>query len=113
MDEKYRALLRQTADVVQTKIVTRANRARAKAVIVEFVKANPQMTYGEVAGVFGLHPVTVNRIALEAGERRGSGRRAEPVTPQSKRTTSCPINEKARRIRPGSRKDSHAHCNRE
>lgn len=75
MDEKYRALLRQTADVVRTKIVTRANRARAHAVIVEFVKANPQMTYDEVAGVFGLHPVTVNRIALGAGQRRGSGRR--------------------------------------
>ena len=75
MDEKYRALLRQTADVVQTKIVTRANRARAHAVIVEFVKAHPQMTYHEVARVFGLHPVTVNRIALLAGQRRGSGRR--------------------------------------
>ena len=75
MDEKYRALLRQTADVVQTKIVTRANRGRAHAVIVEFVKANPQMTYGEVAGMFGLHPVTVNRIALRAGQKRGCGRR--------------------------------------
>ena len=75
MDEKYRALLRQTADVVQTKIVTRANRARAHAVIIEFVKGNPQMTYSEVAKVFGLHPVTVNRIALRAGQRRGSGRR--------------------------------------
>jgi hypothetical protein len=75
MDEKYKALLRQTADVIQTKIVTRANRARAHAVIVEFVKANPQMTYCEVAKVFGLHPVTVNRIALRAGQRRGSGRR--------------------------------------
>jgi len=79
MDEKYRALLRQTADVVQTRIVTRANRARAHAVIVEFVKANPQMTYGEVARVFGLHPVTVNRIALQAGQRRGSGRRRGEV----------------------------------
>jgi hypothetical protein len=75
MDEKYRALLRQTADVIQTKIVTRANRARAHAVIVDFVKANPEMTYGEVAGVFGLHSVTVNRIALRAGQRRGCGRR--------------------------------------
>jgi hypothetical protein len=42
---------------------------------VEFVKANPEMTYGEVAGVFGLHSVTVNRIALRAGQRRGCGRR--------------------------------------
>jgi hypothetical protein len=75
MDEKYRALLRQTADVIQTKIVTRANRTRAHAVIVEFVKANPEMPYSEVARVFGLHPVTVNRIALGAGQRRGSGRR--------------------------------------
>jgi hypothetical protein len=75
MDERYRALLRQTADVIQTKIVTRANRARAHAVIVEFVRANREMTYGEVAEVFGLHPVTVNRIALRAGQRRGSGRR--------------------------------------
>ena len=75
MDENYRALLRQTADVIQTKIVTRANRVRAHAVIIEFVKANPQMTYCEVAKVFGLHPVTVNRIALRAGQRRGSGRR--------------------------------------
>ena len=41
----------------------------------EFVKTNPEMTYGEVAGMFGLHPVTVNRIALGAGQRRGSGRR--------------------------------------
>lgn len=75
MDEKYRALLEKTADVIQTKIVTRANRAKAHAVIVDFVRANPQMTYPEVALVFGLHPVTVNRIALEAGEKRGSGRR--------------------------------------
>lgn len=75
MDDRYRALLRQTADVIQTKIVTRANRARAHAVIVDFVRANPEMTYGEVAGVFGLHPVTVNRIVLRAGEKRGSGRR--------------------------------------
>jgi hypothetical protein len=75
MDEKYRALLRQTADVIQTKIVTRANRTRAHAVIVEFVKANPEMTYGEIGRVFGLHPVTVNRIALRAEQRRGSGRR--------------------------------------
>ena len=81
MDEKYRALLRQTADVVQTKIVTRANRARAHAVIIEFVKDNPQMTYGEVAVVFGLHPVTVNRIALRAGQRRGCGRRPRKVAP--------------------------------
>lgn len=75
MDEKYKALLRQTADVIQTKIVTRANRAKAHAVIVEFVKANPQMTYQEVGEVFGLHPVTVNRIALRSGQKRGSGRR--------------------------------------
>ncbi len=75
MDEKYRALLRQTADVVQTKIVTRANRTRAHGVIVEFVKTNPHLTYGEIAGVFGLHPVTINRIALRAGQRRGCGRR--------------------------------------
>lgn len=75
MNEKYRLLLHQTADVVQTKIVTRANRARAHAVIVEFTKAHPEMTYDEVAAVFGLHPVTVNRIALRAGQRRGSGRR--------------------------------------
>jgi hypothetical protein len=77
MDEKYRALLNKTADVIQTKIVTRANRAKAHAVIVDFVKANPQLTYPEVARVFGLHPVTVNRISLEAGEKRGSGRRRE------------------------------------
>ena len=51
------------------------NRARAHAVIVEFVRANGEMTYGEVAGAFGLHPVTVNRIALRAGQKRGSGRR--------------------------------------
>jgi hypothetical protein len=75
MDEKYRALLKQTADVVQTKIVTRSNRGKAHAVIVDFIKTNPQMTYPEIAKVFGLHPVTVNRIALEGGERRGSGRR--------------------------------------
>lgn len=75
MDEKYRALLRQTADVVQMKIVTRTNRQKAHAVIIDFVRANPQMTYPEVARVFGLHPVTVNRIALEAGEKRGRGRR--------------------------------------
>lgn len=75
MNEKYRELLRQTADVVQTKIVTRANHARAHGVIVEFIKANPCMIYEEVATVFGLHPVTVNRIALQAGQRRGSGRR--------------------------------------
>jgi hypothetical protein len=80
MDEKYRALLRQTADVIQTKIVTRANRTRAHAVIIEFVKANPQMTYCEVAKVFGLHPVTVNRIALRAGQRRSSGRRRGKFT---------------------------------
>jgi hypothetical protein len=29
----------------------------------------------EVAGVFRLHPVPVNRIALRAGQRRGCGRR--------------------------------------
>jgi hypothetical protein len=75
MDEKYRTLLKQTADVIRTKIVTRTNRGKAHAVIVEFIKANPQMTYPEVGRVFGLHPVTVNRIALEAGEKRGSGRR--------------------------------------
>ena len=76
MDEKYRALLQQTADIVGTKIVTRANRGRAHAAIVQFIKANPQMTYPEIAKAVGLHPVTVNRIALEGGERRGSGRRA-------------------------------------
>jgi len=75
MDEKYRALLKQTADVVHTTIVPRANRAKAYAVIVDFVKANPQMTYPEVAKIFGLHAVTVNRIALQGGEKRGSGRR--------------------------------------
>jgi hypothetical protein len=80
MDENYRALLRQTADVIQTKIVTRANRVRAHAVIIEFVKANPEMTYCEVAKVFGLHPVTVNRIALGAGQKRGSGRRRRKFT---------------------------------
>ena len=76
MDEKYKALLQQTADVIRTKIVTRANRGKAHAVIVDFIKLNPQMTYPEVAKVVGLHPVTVNRIALEGGERRGSGRRS-------------------------------------
>jgi hypothetical protein len=75
MDEKYKALLQQTADVIRTKIVTRANRGKAHAVIADFVKANPQMTYPEVARIFGLHSVTVNRIAIEAGEKRGSGRR--------------------------------------
>ena len=88
MEEKYKSLLRQTADVIQTKIVTRANRTRAHAVIVEFVKANPEMTYDEVAGVFGLHPVTVNRIALRAGQRRGCGRRRgklEPPAPAEER----------------------------
>ena len=29
----------------------------------------------EVAGVFGLHAVTVNRIALRAGQRRATSRR--------------------------------------
>jgi hypothetical protein len=75
MDAKYKALLQQTADVVRTKIVTRTNRERTHAVIVAFVKANPHLTYPDIAAAFGLHPVTVNRIALEAGERRGSGRR--------------------------------------
>lgn len=75
MDQKYRALLQQTADVIQTKIVTRANRSKAHAVIVSFIKTNRQMTYPEVAAIFGLHPVTVNRIALQGGEKRGSGRR--------------------------------------
>ena len=88
MDETYRTLLRQTADVIQTKIVTRANRVRAHAVIIEFVKANPQMTYCEVAKVFGLHPVTVNRIALRVGQRRGSGRRRG-----SSRPTGTAVNE--------------------
>jgi hypothetical protein len=78
MDEKYKALLKQTADVMCTKIVTRANRGKAHAVIMDFIKANPQMTYPEVARVFGLHSVTVNRIALEGGEKRGSGRRPGP-----------------------------------
>jgi hypothetical protein len=75
MDDKYRALLQETADVIHTKIVTRANRGKAHAVIVDFIKANRQMTYPEVARVFGLHAVTVNRIALQGGEKRGSGRR--------------------------------------
>jgi hypothetical protein len=75
MDEKYKALLQQTADVIRTKIVTRANRGKAHGVIVDFIKANPQMTYPEIAKAVGLHPVTVNRIALEGGEKRGSGRR--------------------------------------
>jgi hypothetical protein len=75
MDEKYKALLQQTADVIRTKIVTRANRGKAHAVIVDFIKANPHLTYPEVAKLFGLHSVTVNRIALEAGEKRGSGGR--------------------------------------
>jgi hypothetical protein len=75
MDKKYKELLRQTADVVQTKIVTRKNRAKAHAVIVDFIKANPQMSYPEIAEVFGLHPITLNKIALEGGEKRGSGRR--------------------------------------
>jgi hypothetical protein len=90
MDDRYRALLRQTADVIQTKIVTRANRARAHAVIVEFAKSNPEMTYGEVAGVFGLHPVTVNRIALRAGQKRGSGRRRGKLA----RKTTAPMEER-------------------
>lgn len=75
MDQKYRALLQQTADVIHTKIVTRANRGKAHAVIADFIKVNPHLTYPEVAKVFGLHPVTVNRIGLAAGEKRGSGRR--------------------------------------
>jgi hypothetical protein len=75
MDDKYKALLRQTADVVRTEIVTRANRSKAHTVIVDFIRTNCQMTYPEVATVFGLHPVTVNRIALRAGIKRGSGRR--------------------------------------
>jgi hypothetical protein len=75
MDKRYRALLQQTADVVQTRIVTRTNKEKAHSVIVDFIKANPQMTYPEIAKAVGLHPVTVNRIALEGGQRRGSGRR--------------------------------------
>jgi hypothetical protein len=75
MDKKYKALLQQTADVIHTKIVTRANRGKAHAVIANFIKTNPQMTYPEVAKVFGLHTITVNRIALRAGQKRGSGRR--------------------------------------
>jgi hypothetical protein len=74
VDRKYKALLQQTADVVRTEIVTRAYRAKAHQAIVNFIRANPQMTYPQIGKVFGLHPVTVNRIALEAGERRGSGR---------------------------------------
>jgi hypothetical protein len=74
VDEKYKSLLRQTADI-KTKIVTRKNRAKTHLVIVDFIKGNSQMTYPEIAEVFGLHPVTVNRIALAAGEKRGSGRR--------------------------------------
>ena len=75
MDEKYRTLLQQTADVIGTEIITRANRGKAHAAVLDFVKANPELTYPEVAKVFGLHPVTVNRIALAGGEKRGSGRR--------------------------------------
>ena len=75
MDEKYRALLRQTSDVIRTEAITRANRGRAHAVIVDFIKLNPQMTYPEIARAVGLHSVTVNRIALGAGEKRGRGRR--------------------------------------
>lgn len=81
MDDRYKALLRQTADVVQTKIVTRKNQAKAHAVIVDFIRGNPQLTYPEVAKVFGLHPVTVNRIAIAAGQRRGSGRRPRKIAP--------------------------------
>ena len=58
--------------------------------IVEFVKANPELTYGEVAGVFGLHPVTVNRIALRAGQKRGSGRRRGKLG----RKATAPMEEK-------------------
>jgi hypothetical protein len=72
MDEKYKALLQH---VVPTTILTRTNRPKAHAAIVQFIKANPHLTYPEIAKAVGLHPVTVNRIALEGGEKRGSGRR--------------------------------------
>lgn len=78
MNEKYKHFLLQTGDVIHMRILTPATRKKAHSVIVDFIQANPQMTYPEVADVFGLHPVTVNRIALEGGVKRGSGRR--PVT---------------------------------
>jgi hypothetical protein len=77
MDAKYRQLLLQTADVIQIMIVTRVSRARARAVIATFIKANPRLSYREVALAVGLHVVTVNKIALEAGLKRGRGRRGE------------------------------------
>ena len=77
MDAKYRELLQQTADTIQMKVVTRVSRAKARAVIATFIKSHPKLTYPEIARSFGLHPVTVNRIALEAGLKRGRGRRGE------------------------------------
>ena len=77
MDAKYRALLQQTAETIQIKVVTRISRAKARAVIATFIKSNPRLSYREVALAFGLHVVTVNRIALEAGLKRGRGNRGE------------------------------------
>ena len=73
MDDRNKELLRRTT--AEKKVGTRANREKAREIIVRFVRDNPRMTYQEVSEVFGLHPVYLNRIALQRGARRGSGRR--------------------------------------
>jgi hypothetical protein len=48
--------------------MTKLSVADARALIVEYIKANPTMTYAEVGAYFGYHPSLIQKIAKMAGQ---------------------------------------------
>ncbi len=71
--QQYREIKKATADVVDVRLVRRANTANAHAAIRDVIIENPALSYGAIAESLGCSRWLVYTVAVEFGVRRPRG----------------------------------------
>jgi hypothetical protein len=71
--ERYSQIKKATAEVVDVRLVRRANTAKAHAAIRDVIVENPTLSYGAIAVSLGCSRWLVYTVAVEFGVRRRRG----------------------------------------
>lgn len=69
----YREIKKTTAEVVDVRIVRRANTVNAHAAIRDVIVENPSLSYSTIAELLGCSRWLVYTVAVEFGVRRPRG----------------------------------------
>jgi hypothetical protein len=70
---RYREIKKATAEVVNVRVVRKANTVKAHAAIRDVILGNPTLSYQQIAGLLGCSRWLIYRVAVEFGVRRPRG----------------------------------------